>query len=244
MNETTIQITCISDLHGDEPTLLGGNILIVAGDLTISHRKEQFCRIFDYIESTPYHHKILIAGNHDDLIQKGEVNVPDGIIYLEDSGIELFGLKIWGSPWVNRFEHMNPRAAAFAGSESFLAEKFAKIPLDTDILITHSPPYRILDSVGADYGACYGSISLYERLQEVVPHLHVFGHIHDAGGKTVILKSMLRPDGRDTLCINASIMDQIYQPTNSPVYVNYEKDNIGHLKCRLKTFTKPPEKGA
>ncbi|MEY4540707.1 MAG: hypothetical protein RLZZ306_2464, partial [Bacteroidota bacterium] len=52
-------------------------------------------------ETLPHRHKIVIAGNHD-LYFEAVPSVANllitNAIYLNDSGIEIEGLKIWGSP--------------------------------------------------------------------------------------------------------------------------------------------------
>src|SRR5690606_22101282 len=82
----------------------------------------------------------------------GQVKVPEdwNIEYLCDSGTEFEGLKIWGSPWTKTFLNMNPHCKAFTcDTEEELAEKWDLIPANIDILITHSPPYSILDEINS-----------------------------------------------------------------------------------------------
>jgi Icc-related predicted phosphoesterase len=131
--------------------------------------------------------------------------------YLCDSGTEFDGLKIWGSPHSLHFPGINPHCTAFTGTEEEIAERFAIIPHDVDILVTHSPPLGILDSV--DKGRrLTGSLSLRNRIMEIKPKIHVFSHIHEWGGK--ILDTTL------TRCINCSIMNENYQPVNKPIRIN------------------------
>ena len=59
-----------------------------------------------------------------------------GVHYLEDESIELFGYKIYGSPYTIKYEHW-----AFVEPEEDLAKRWTRIPDNTDILITHQPPY-------------------------------------------------------------------------------------------------------
>ncbi len=96
-------------------------------------------------------YKIFVAGNHDWLFETNNRFRPKfadkTIIYLQDSSVEIEGLKIYGSPWQPRFFDW-----AFnlnRGAE--LAEKWKLIPDDTDILITHGPPNGILDEVPRKY---------------------------------------------------------------------------------------------
>jgi Icc-related predicted phosphoesterase len=86
-----------------------------------------------------------------------------------------------------------------------------KIPINTDILITHGPPYGILDlSVGKDHAGCQ---ALYERVRVIKPKLHVFGHIHEAYGKQQGGKQ------QSTIFVNASTCSIRYQPVQAPIVI-------------------------
>lgn len=234
-------IDCISDLHGHYPQLEGGDLLIVAGDLTARDTKDEYLEFHAWVTKQSYKKTIIIGGNHDNVIAKegylffnrpwaieGHVFPFNGIVYLQDSGTEFEGLKIWGSPWTKTFEGMNPHCKAFTlDSEQELEEKWRLIPPDTDILITHSPPYGIFDAVSRDVfiegHQCdkiehVGSHSLlyYSRMYQ--PKLHIFGHIHEA-------YSMKRPnlgfidlDGYP-IYVNASHVNEKYQPVNAPIRI-------------------------
>ena len=56
---------------------------------------------------------------------------------------------------------------------------YAKIPDDTDVLITHSPAYGILD---IDDGINYGSEEILTKLSDLHLKAHLFGHIHAQHG--------------------------------------------------------------
>lgn len=210
-----MEITCISDLHGYFPRLPGGDLLIVAGDLTSHDLGHQYDLFGDWIRGQPYKKKVVIAGNHDGLLEEGRWHIrpPEGFDYLQDSSTEYEGLKIYGSPWTPNFgawSFMKDRGAP-------MKEIWDKIPDDTDILVTHGPPLYILDTitpkstVKLDHVGCG---DLYERLGEIMPKLHVFGHIHGSYGKM-----MLKGVGPNTLCVNASYCNEDYQPGNEPINV-------------------------
>lgn len=143
-------------------------------------------------------------------------------IELEECGMhptEEKKIKIWGSPWTTTFPGINPHCCAFTvDSDDELAEKWALIPDDVDILITHSPPLGILDYLGKKNEECgslneilAGSASLREVMFRVKPKLMVFGHIHENGGKMVDLVV--------TKCVNASHVNKLYQPVNKPIRI-------------------------
>lgn len=51
----------------------------------------------------------------------------------------------------------------------------ANVPDDTDVLITHSPAFGILDF---DDGINYGSEEIHMKLSDLYLKAHLFGHIH------------------------------------------------------------------
>ena len=81
---------------------------------------------------------------------------------------------------------------------------YAAIPKDTDVLVTHTPPYGILDRDGS---ILYGSRKWLGRVWVTRPRLHLFGHIHKSYGIT--------SDGV-TVFSNAAIMDEGYDNLNVP----------------------------
>lgn len=243
-------IDCISDLHGHYPELEGGDLLIVAGDLTAHDTLEQHSQFRTWLMNQKYTKKVFIPGNHDNQLMgpwpggtKGPFREDKAFYdfdYLCDSGTEFdigedtkWGrmfvekpLKIWGSPWTKRFPGMNPKAMAFTvDTEEELAEKWAMIPPDIDILITHSPPFGILDEIQASgslgkfgFKDRCGSKSLtrwikatWKRLSGKSPKIHIFGHIHQNGGKGG-MHYMVQ-------FINASHVNERYEPVNKPIRV-------------------------
>jgi Icc-related predicted phosphoesterase len=77
---------------------------------------------------------------------------------------------------------------------------YARIPKDTDVLVTHGPPYGILDlALGSHLHQ--GCRELLDAVTRISPKLHVFGHIHGAYGMfrsehtTFVNASLLGVDG-------------------------------------------------
>jgi Icc-related predicted phosphoesterase len=203
-------IDCIADLHGHYPKLEGGDLLIVAGDLTARDIENEVA-LFDYwINEQNYRNKIVVGGNHDNVLAEGRIKLQFAQ-YLCDSGTEFEGLKIWGSPWTKTFEGMNPNCKAFTvDTEEELASKFSLIPDNIDILVTHSPPYGVLDqNIEEDY--C-GSSSLIKPMIYSGCKFHIFGHIHESYGK--FYNAIL-----DITYINASHVNERYKPVNKPVRI-------------------------
>lgn len=228
-----MKITAISDLHGHLPELAGGDLLIIAGDLTAHDRKEEYEMFIGWLRIQDYKKKVVIAGNHDTLLEKNEylrAHLGWHSSYLQDSGIEYEGAKIWGSPWTRTFPGINPNCKAFTvDMEEQLQEKWNRIPTDIDILITHIPPHGVFDEIKDRKGKCIhtGSTSLRDTLLKKNfnrLHLHVFGHIHEHGGKILTLPS------KAGYLINASIMDEVYDPIHDPVSIEAYFHNIQNKK--------------
>lgn len=220
-------IDCIADLHGFYPELEGGDLLIVAGDLTKRDQLVEYMRFIEWLHEQEYKKMIYIAGNHDNLLvhrdpilESYQNHIHDHIRYLCDSGTEFEGLKIWGSPWTLSFPGINPHCTAFTGDEELLKSKFDLIPDDVDILITHGPPYGILDKT--ERGENVGSRELMKKIGcmaevEDKNRLLICGHIHERYGQVSLSMPML--DRCSWKIINCSHVNEHYEPVNKSVRI-------------------------
>lgn len=217
-------IDCVSDTHGNFPELEGGDLLIVAGDLTEKDDEQSWLDFEGWIYDQKYRDKVIIGGNHDNFLQSMDSHRmwkywdKVGVTYLCDFSYQFNGIKIWGSPWTKKFDGMNPKCMAFTvDTDEELEEKWKLIPEDVDILITHCPPHGILDFIGNSKvrkANSVGSLSLRNMvLSNTFPKLklHIFGHLHEWGGK--IFETTL------TKFVNASHVDAVYDPVHKPVRV-------------------------
>lgn len=201
-------IVCVSDTHGrhDRLAVPDGDVLVHAGDLTLHGSLDDVTRFDDWLSSLPHRHKVVVCGNHDWCFQRTPAEARRRLrnaIYLEDEAAVVEGLRFYGSPWQPWFLDWAfnlPR-----GPE--LAAKWALIPGDTDVLITHGPPAGVLDLTKR--GDRVGCADLLNRVHEVRPKLHVFGHIHEAAGVERV---------GATLFVNASA----YTARDRAVVVRYE----------------------
>jgi Icc-related predicted phosphoesterase len=95
---------------------------------------------------------------------------------LINEAADIEGLRIWGSPVTPLF------GGAFGmNSPEDRRRLYAQIPKDTDVVVTHGPPYRILDA-SPEYGVHSGCRELFDVVMRVQPRLHVFGHVHGGFG--------------------------------------------------------------
>jgi len=211
-------IVCIADLHEHLVDIPACELLLIAGDVSFAfkgdlHAKQAFLSgdFKDWLEQVPAEEIVLVAGNHDQSIEA--FGLPDGLRchYLQDEGIELFGLKLWGTPWQPWFYDWAFNAPR-RGGEFFLASKFDLVPADTDILVAHGPPRGYGDRTVRPGGHVHvGSTAMTETLERVQPRLMVCGHIHPAYGSYRL---------GYTEIINASLVDDEYRPVNPVVQVH------------------------
>ena len=167
-----MKILHISDTHGCHRRLHDlpqADIIVHSGDFTMNGSEQEALDFMNWFCDLPYLQKIFICGNHDEYLYGATIDGLDGNVhYLCNSGVEIEGLKFYGVPM-------------FMGDciSDRQIKHYANIPDDTDILITHTPPFGILDF---DDNINYGSEELLGRISVVQPRLHLFGHIHARHG--------------------------------------------------------------
>lgn len=181
--ESEMRFVAFSDTHNlhHQTVIPRGDVLLFGGDMCGRGTLEEVKRFGEFLASLPFQHKIVIAGNHDwpfqEEPQKAREALGD-VTYLQDESFIVEGLKIYGSPWQPEF----CRWAFNLKRGEELRAVWSKIPDDTDILITHGPPYDILDR-------CYdgrrvGCSDLKQRIEELTNlKIHLFGHIHESYGR-------------------------------------------------------------
>jgi Icc-related predicted phosphoesterase len=200
----------ISDTHNKHKQLIipECDFLIHSGDFSSMGYEHEVIGFLSWFNKQKAKYKIFVAGNHDWIFERNRTLakslIPEGIIYLEDEAIEIEGINFYGTP-VN-IEFCN---WAFNRTEESLKRYFDQIPDNTDILITHNPPYEILDEVNNN-GIHLGSPSLIDNIRRVNPLIAVYGHIHSGHGTKKI---------GETLFINASNLDEKYQVAYEPIVI-------------------------
>ncbi len=201
-----MKIVAISDTHGQHRDLAlpKGDMIIHAGDVSKRGYQTEVLDFLDYFSALDFEHKILIAGNHDFFFEKESTEniakvIPPNVTYLNDAGVQIEGINIWGSPvqpWFFDWAFNRQRGAD-------IARHWDLIPKDTDILVTHGPPMGILDKTTK--GLSVGCEALTRSIKSLRLKLHIFGHIHEAYGSQMV-------DGTEYL--NASVLDVNYRLVN------------------------------
>lgn len=207
-----MKIVFISDTHTKHHQIEvpEGDLLIHAGDFSSRGYVPEVEDFFNWYRDQPHPHKVVIAGNHDFLAEKNPEKfrslVPENVIYLEDSGTTIEGIHIWGSPITPWF--YNWAFNRYRGDK--IRPHWDLIPDNTDIIITHGPPFGILDKTAR--GEAVGCRELLAKTEKVKPRIHVFGHIHEAYGEQ---------KQHGTHFINASTLNLQYKVAHQPVIVDW-----------------------
>lgn len=218
-----MKVTFISDTHSRHKhlELPGGDILIFSGDfMTNGYYVSELNDFIDWIKNQPYTYKVCVAGNHDRYCESFptyqikdmfERYYDDGVRYICDEEIEIEGKRIYGTPYQPYFCNW----AFNVVDEEKLTNIFKQIPEGIDILITHCPPFGVLDKshLARPHRGITGEESLGSKelsnvidLMQNPPKYHCFGHIHGDGGK-------VEEHGGITF-INASVCNEAYEAVN------------------------------
>lgn len=219
-----LTIATMSDTHElhREVDPLPADLLIFAGDFTMFSRSMAAIRDFNlWLGELPYRNIVLTAGNHESFLVSDLASrkLLSNATVLISEAVEVAGLRIWASP-------VTPlRSGAFAMlSHIDRGKLYSTIPDDTDIIVTHTPPFGILDASNDEQQPA-GCFELLRAVQRVQPILHVFGHIHNGGvaridGTTYVNASMLNTAG-DVL--SRPMMFQIQRGCPSARRSDYQK---------------------
>jgi Icc-related predicted phosphoesterase len=203
---TSLRLVPLSDTHElhREVDVPSGDILIHAGDFTMFSRNLRAIEDFNTWLGELPHQPIVVPGNHEFFLERDPSRralLSNAIVLINES-VEVYGLKIWASP-------VTPLVNTAFGMASAEDRKrlYAQIPDDTDVLVTHGPPYGILDST-PESGFHSGCRELFDAVMRVKPKLHVFGHVHGAYG-------IFQTD--DTTFVNAALLGVHGDIENAPI---------------------------
>lgn len=188
----------LSDTHGKHHLLKNlpeADVIIHSGDVSRSGEENEIIDFMEWFFSLPYRYKIFIAGNHDHGLHHASIDgLPDGCHYLCNSGIEIENIRFYGLP----FFMEDLISGAYDAN-------IWKIPSNIDVLISHQPPFGCLDFDGETH---FGDELLLDKVLEIKPKFHLFGHVHQAYGME---KSI------DTTFVNAALLNERYELVNEAV---------------------------
>lgn len=230
-----MRILATSDLHGSLPEIDPCDILLIAGDVCPDYLTQRLDggrsrinrgevrqkawlnkKFRAWLEEVPAKHIVGIAGNHD-FIFESPMKPPDDLPwhYLQDSEIELEGLRIYGTPWVPNLPFW-----AFCGGERACHGRFERIPDDIDILMSHGPMYGYGDQIGnsallkswEDPDGHVGCGAMLDQVTRIRPKVFVCGHIHEGFGH-------YRHNFVEGGVYNVALNDEMYNPINPVVEI-------------------------
>jgi Icc-related predicted phosphoesterase len=205
-----MKIVFISDTHGATVSLPTGDLLVHSGDCSDRGDLKAIQKFNEYLgrHKDKFKYGILfVPGNHDILFQNEPElaikNTNNAKVLINES-IIINDVKFYGSPITPTF--FNWAFMRDRGLE--IREVWNKIPMDTNVLITHGPPKNILDACRRGHVGCE---ELYDRVMQVKPMIHAFGHIHEGHGQAKV---------KGIQFINSAIMDGAHFPLNKPIVYN------------------------
>jgi Icc-related predicted phosphoesterase len=203
-----MRLALISDTHGMLPRgrlLAGADAVIHAGDIAQDRRQQQWLEeeFFQWCErlGLPIH---ATLGNHDNPASFNLTKAPPNLCVHIDEAVEIGGVKFWFSPW----------SPVFGGwswmlPEEKLIAKYARIPADTEVIVSHTPPHGVCDGTYVAPGPRLGSVALAVAAAGLRSlRLIVCGHIHDGRGEGWL---------GGVRVLNVSTVDELYRPHAAPV---------------------------
>ena len=201
----SMRLVITSDTHGRHDLikdLPDGDVFVHAGDFMNSGlHPEEILSFNRWLAKQPIEHRVVCGGNHDRLFQLSRLlarELLSDATYLENTGVTIGGISFWGSPYTPEF--LNWAFMYRRGAEA--KRCWAQIPTGLDVLITHGPPYGILDQTTPG-GKHLGCMELLKAVKAKKPRVHIFGHIHGGAGTF---------ENGDTQFINAAYLDEQYRP--------------------------------
>lgn len=223
-----MKLICLSDTHNqhDSITVPDGDVLIHAGDATMTDNRKEVTDFLHWFAAQPHKHKLLVWGNHS--LSMDNQSVYDawakprgrgyrdtnkikqecqdiinqsGIIVLNNSGVTIEGINFYGSPVTPWFGGWG-----FNVQRGYDIQRYWNmIPDNTHVLVSHGPAKDILDYIPRSHqfvGCANLAATIFSRLHNL--KFHIFGHIHESygmktiEGKTFINASMLNDDYKYT----------------------------------------------
>jgi len=226
-----MKIVCISDTHSQHNLLNipDGDMIIFSGDCSGRGKIHEVVEFIQWFGGLPHKYKVMVAGNHDWSFQTKpnfckDMCIANNIYYLYDTSVIIEGIKIHGTPVTPRFfDWAFNRAVTIedantihciSNGQGYIGEHWDKIPLDTDILVTHGPPYSILDETKK--GDKVGCKLLCEYIfNKLAIKYHIFGHIHEAVGQETLITN----NNQQTTFVNASVLNERYKLNKKQIFV-------------------------
>jgi Icc-related predicted phosphoesterase len=207
-----MRIVCLADTHELHRELIvpPGDLLLHAGDFTFfSQRRSMIDDFNDWLGELPHRHKVVVYGNHEFGFESdsGLRSRLSNAVVLVNEAAKIEGVTIWGSP----VTPMNGGVFGLSRAED-RARLYSQIPPETQILLTHTPPFGVLD--GQQHAGCPELRSAVIRLR---PRLHVFGHVHNGYGTLPT---------KHTMFVNAALFGEHGDLDKQPIVLDLKDERM------------------
>ena len=160
-------IFVFSDTHGKHRDVIvpeEADIVICAGDAVEDNLKgDEYDDFIDWFSSLSAKKKIFIPGNHELSFEIDKSEEIEKAMKEKDISVMQ-----------NSIDDCEGVTICSIGGDVSIADE--DIPTDIDILVTHYPPYGILDEG-------LGSTEILNFVIKSKPTYHLFGHIHATAGQ-------------------------------------------------------------
>ena len=218
-----ISIAGIADTHCKHAEVRPpkADILVVSGDFCGYGTLLEITAFNAWLGTLPHKHKIVVAGNHDMWLEGNATmgkQLFTNAIYLDCEAVEVMGIKFYGCPWTPAFCYwafMYERAGAKA------ERIWAKVPDDTNVIISHGPPIGTGLGITVGYNGqprtdegCPILRNRIERLPALRATFH--GHLHAGFGTAKI---------GNIVCHNVAVVDDQYDVVRHGLVYNYKKED-------------------
>ncbi len=175
-----MKMVAVSDIHASMKAVrvlageireIGPDLTVISGDITHFGTKDDAKRILSKIPGK----KAAVPGNCDlpdivDIFEETET------VDIHGKRAEIEGVVFAGLGASNPL----PFSTLFTYSEKNIYTILDAIAPGTDILVTHTPPFGILDKTM--FGHRGGSESIRKIIEKHRPRMALFGHIHESPG--------------------------------------------------------------
>ena len=181
-----MKILAISDTHNlhEDLVLPKADVIVFAGDATTHRHSNELKKFATWWMSLDYKYKIFTPGNHDGAAEAYPELLDrfrdEDAFCLIDEQVTIEGIKFYVSPYSATFQNWHFMVDRGEAAK----QKWAMIPDDTDILVTHGPPLGVMDKTYR--GDVVGDGELFKAVRRVKPKYHIFGHIHEEYGQRTI----------------------------------------------------------
>ncbi|KNG83228.1 Ser/Thr protein phosphatase family protein [Aspergillus nomiae NRRL 13137] len=244
--------------------LPAGDVLIHAGDLTNQGSITELRKTIDWVAAADFEVKIVICGNHDITLdpnfyakhgpkfhnQRLEdpqkcievVTASSSIVFLRHQSalVRLTRpngpntiFKVFGSPF-----SQSPGTWAWGYESVDAVALWSRIPLDTDLVVTHTPPRSHCDRRAT--GGSVGCEALRQALGRVRPSLAICGHVHESRGYERVIRGALPEPGSKKQSLIDLTGKKAQQLENDEFFFDEAKQNQGALFPPTQNILIPP----